>query len=388
MASPGRTPGPLSQSTTSSTQWTPSPDFQQLPSHTAPPGMSPSTSPPGSNTASVLDYLTATNTAFVTPPPRRRRRFPHPRFALHSAPDTTSTVREQMSHAVDDTYGVHPFQLASTNFRLPYGAPPIQSAIASNALEYVQELLDTVIEASDTGHPELAWLPLHTEWLGRVEVLEWLLHVHISCDMASETLWLAINIFNRHLSLTVYRPVSLRPVALAALCIAGKYEENVHPKYRNLIHFLDGTIGARGDLLRAEEAIIATLQYRFSRYASPIQCLWLIAMVDNVSMHPRIAGKIIVESTITDLDHVAVAPWTLAATALYVGVRVCARHWNSNYVQKSGFTEDDLLPGANRLIRLLRKDEYTQSFVYKRYATATHGHGSVKLRSWALHNKL
>ncbi|KAE8250385.1 hypothetical protein A4X13_0g4773 [Tilletia indica] len=418
MASPGCTPAALSASDSCSTQFTrQSIDLHRSSSHTpysvtgigagkvlpsplpAASGQSYSGEYPTPNTypypasagpaqQPIGNVPTTAVSVTITTPKRRRRRFPHLSPGFPPTPNTTAKIINEMSIPVDDTYGVHPFQLASTNFRLPLDAPPIQSAITSNALEYADELLDDIIGASNTGHPELKLLPPYPEWLKRVEALEWLLNVHISCGMASETLWLAINIFNRYLSLTTFRPAPLRPIALSALCIAGKYEENVHPKYRNLIHFLDGTIGDRADLLRAEESIIATLDFRFGRYASPIQCLWHIAMVDNGSMDPRIAGKIIIESTITEIDFVSVAPWTLAATALYLGLRVCARHWHDAYVARSGSTEDELLAGANRLLRLLRRDEYPESFVYKRYATAAHGYASASIRSWALNYDL
>ncbi|KAE8213679.1 hypothetical protein CF319_g9149 [Tilletia indica] len=295
---------------------------------------------------------------------------------MSSSANTFPTANQQ-------TYGVHVFNLASGNFNLPLDVDPIHCAVTSSVMEYEDEIFNAVTTLGRVGSSELYAVPSRSEWLRRVRVFEWLMQVHERCDMAMDTLWLAINICNRYLALPSLGNPDYFAVGLSSLCLAGKFEEDRHPKYRTLVRFMDGTIGTRAELLRTERSIFTALHYNIGQYVSPPLCLWHIAMVDDNSMDARSYAKVVLESTITEVDFIRTPPFTLAAAALYVGVKMYGAHWHSNYITRCGFQEPDLLPTANFILRVLRSDDYESSFVYQKYCGISYSFLTPRLRTWA-----
>ena len=65
----------------------------------------------------------------------------------------------------------------------------------------------------------------------RTTLIDWLLQVHLRYHMLPETLWIAINIVDRFLSVRVVSLIKLQLVGVTAMFIAAKYEEILAPRY-------------------------------------------------------------------------------------------------------------------------------------------------------------
>ena len=61
-------------------------------------------------------------------------------------------------------------------------------------------------------------------------MIDWLLQVHLRYHMLPETLWIAINIVDRFLSVRVVSLIKLQLVGVTAMFIAAKYEEILAPR--------------------------------------------------------------------------------------------------------------------------------------------------------------
>lgn len=65
----------------------------------------------------------------------------------------------------------------------------------------------------------------------RTTLIDWLLQVHLRYHMLPETLWIAVNIVDRFLSLRVVSLIKLQLVGVTAMFVAAKYEEILAPRY-------------------------------------------------------------------------------------------------------------------------------------------------------------
>jgi hypothetical protein len=65
----------------------------------------------------------------------------------------------------------------------------------------------------------------------RTTLIDWLLQVHLRYHMLPETLWIAINIVDRFLSVRVVSLIKLQLVGVTAMFIAAKNEESLAPRY-------------------------------------------------------------------------------------------------------------------------------------------------------------
>ena len=64
----------------------------------------------------------------------------------------------------------------------------------------------------------------------RTTLIDWLLQVHLRYHMLPETLWIAVNLVDRFLSVRVVSLVKLQLVGVTAMFIAAKYEEILAPR--------------------------------------------------------------------------------------------------------------------------------------------------------------
>lgn len=122
--------------------------------------------------------------------------------------------------------------------------------------EYVVEIFNYLREQ------ELATLPtpdymerqkdLH--WKMRGILVDWLVEVHQKFRLLPETLFLAVNIIDRFLSLRVCSLPKLQLVGITALFIASKYEEVMCPSIQNFIYMADGGY-TDDEILKAEQYV-------------------------------------------------------------------------------------------------------------------------------------
>ena len=81
-----------------------------------------------------------------------------------------------------------------------------------------------------SGLPTFGASSLLTTRTMRTTLIDWLLQVHLRYHMLPETLWIAVNLVDRFLSVRVVSLVKLQLVGVTAMFIAAKYEEILAPR--------------------------------------------------------------------------------------------------------------------------------------------------------------
>jgi hypothetical protein len=93
------------------------------------------------------------------------------------------------------------------------------------------------------------------EWSMRTTLVDWLLQVHLRYHMLPETLWIAINIIDRFLSVRVVSLVKLQLVGVTAMFIAAKYEEILAPSVDEFVYMTENGY-TREEILKGERIIL------------------------------------------------------------------------------------------------------------------------------------
>jgi Cyclin, N-terminal domain len=73
----------------------------------------------------------------------------------------------------------------------------------------------------------------------RAILVDWLVEVHLKFKLVPETLYLTINLIDRHLNLKEVSRPKLQLVGVTCLLIASKYEEIYPPELRDLVYICD-----------------------------------------------------------------------------------------------------------------------------------------------------
>ena len=161
------------------------------------------------------------------------------------------------------------------------------------------------------------------QWKMRTILVDWLIEVHNKFHLLPETLYLAINIIDRFLSLRVVSLVKLQLVGLTAMFIASKYEEVVSPSIQNFIYMADGGYTDE-EVLKAERYILQVLEFNL-QYPSPMSFLRRCSKAENYDHQTRTLAKYLMELSLVDHRFLAMPPSLVAASGLYLSRRMLRR---------------------------------------------------------------
>ncbi|GAA5848908.1 hypothetical protein JCM9279_004662 [Rhodotorula babjevae] len=216
---------------------------------------------------------------------------------------------------------------------------------------YVVEVYDYLRELELTTMPEPDYMSTQNEvtWKMRGILVDWLVEIHTKFRLLPETIFLAVNIIDRFLSVRVVSLVKFQLVGVTALFIAAKYEEVVCPSVQNFLYMTDGGY-TDDEILKAERYVLGIIGFNLS-YPNPINFLRRISKADGYDIHSRTMAKYLMEISIVDHRFMATPPSLIAAGASWLARKVLAKMpWDANLVHYSGYSEEELKPTAQLML--------------------------------------
>ena len=112
---------------------------------------------------------------------------------------------------------------------------------------------------------------MEVDWTLCDVLTDWLIQVHACFCLVPETLFLAVNIFNRLLSAQIVSLAKLQLVGITSLLIASKVEEIVPPSITLFLHCANRSY-TKDEVLKAKRYVLKMLRWNLS-YPNPIHCL-------------------------------------------------------------------------------------------------------------------
>jgi len=193
------------------------------------------------------------------------------------------------------------------------------------AAEYVGEIFEylKVLEEATMPNPDYMAHQDHLEWHLRGVLVDWLIEVHARFYLLPETMFLAINIIDRFLSVRVVELEKLQLVGITAMFIASKYEEVLSPHVSNFRHIADDGF-TEAEILKAERFVLQALNYDLS-YPNPLNFLRRISKADKYDMQTRTLGKYLLEISVLDHRFMGYHPSHIAAASMYLARLILER---------------------------------------------------------------
>lgn len=161
------------------------------------------------------------------------------------------------------------------------------------------------------------------KWKMRQILVDWLIEVHGKFRLLPETLYLAINILDRFLSLRVVSLVKLQLVGVTAMFIASKYEEIIHPSIANFSYMSDGGYTDE-EVLKAERYVLSVISFDL-QYPNPMNFLRRCSKAENYDIQTRTLAKYLMEVSLMDHRFLVYVPSIIAAAALYLARKMLGR---------------------------------------------------------------
>ncbi|PWZ02371.1 B-type cyclin 2 [Testicularia cyperi] len=267
------------------------------------------------------------------------------------------------------------------------GLDPDEVRDTSMVAEYSNEIFNYMsrCERETMANPNYMDFQSEIHWHMRATLVDWLLQVHMRYHMLPETLWIAINVVDRFLSVRVVSLAKLQLVGVTAMFIAAKYEEIVAPSVTEFVYMTEGGY-SKEEILKGERIILSTLDFNISSYCSPYSWVRRISKADDYDIRTRTLSKFLMELALLDHRFLRARPSLVAAVGMFLAKKMLGGEWDDGFVYYSDFTEEQLVPGANLLLERLLDPGFEEQFVYRKYANKKFLKASVFARDWAYQN--
>ena len=163
-------------------------------------------------------------------------------------------------------------------------------------------------------------------WNMRGILTDWLIQVHSRFRLLPETLFLAVNIIDRFLSMRVVSLAKLQLVGITAMFIAAKYEEILAPSVDEFV-FMTEKGYKKEEILKGERIVLQTLDFKISHYCSPYSWMRRISRADDYDIQTRTLSKFLIEITLLDHRFIRVKPSLVAAVGMYCARKMLGGDW-------------------------------------------------------------
>lgn len=250
--------------------------------------------------------------------------------------------------------------------------------------EYVVEIFDYLYELEKTTMPNPKYMNYQKDLKPHMRGIlgEWLIGIHRGMRMVPETLFIAMNLVDRFLSVRAISVEKVQLVGVVCLLIASKYEEICAPSIKMMLDFSAKSSTAE-EIKEAEKYVLKSIKYNLS-YSSPITFLRRISKADGFDAQSRTLAKYLVEIYCVEYRLVPYTPSCIAAAAMWLARLALDRgEWTANLAHYSGYKEAALLPVANIMVNYLLKPPAHQS-LFEKYAAKRFEKASLFMRAWVL----
>jgi hypothetical protein len=205
-------------------------------------------------------------------------------------------------------------------------------------------------------------------WEDRAAYIETMIIIQHQYGLLLETVYLAVNIFDRFLSLQKIEKREARPFCIVALFFAMKFEEKRPSTIEEVVlpskyEFIEIANISKEEFVEKQINMFYTLQGRLC-YANPFNFLDRLC----IKQMDCTAGTLVVSTFLTYMTllepaFISVRPSKIAAAAVCFAKEMEESGWHSSLVEFSGYSLKDLQPVVNLMKHCLRKPwEYAAFF--------------------------
>ncbi|KAF8734862.1 A B D E cyclin, partial [Rhizoctonia solani] len=252
--------------------------------------------------------------------------------------------------------------------------------------EYVVDIFNYMLEIerkhAQVLNPNYIEKQKELNWGMRGILGDWLIQVHARFRLLPETLYLAMHLVDRMLSIRVVSLSRLQLVGVTCMFIAAKYEEIMAPSVKHFVECADSAYTEK-DILDAEQYVLRVLGWDCS-YPNVMTFLRRVSKAEDFDDQTRSVGKFFVEIACVDHRLLPFPPSQIAATSLWLARLILDRDpWNGNLIHYSTYREKDLIEPANIMLNYMLEPIKHEAF-WKKYASKRYMKVSPYVREWAL----
>jgi len=222
--------------------------------------------------------------------------------------------------------------------------------------EYVPEIAEELFSEETLYMPRPRYMAAQTDINARMRaiLMDWLIEVHLKYKLRRETLYLAVNLIDRHMAILPISRRRLQLVGVVGMFVAAKFEQIHPPRVSEFVYITDNTY-TKEDILSMECEMLSALSFNIM---VPTQAQFLDYLLKpNQCKNPKHEALVnyLLELALVDLRSIRHSPSQLVSAALLLSNEIMGMpSWPARMEQLSRYSESTLRGCAEEMRALLR----------------------------------
>jgi len=233
--------------------------------------------------------------------------------------------------------------------------------------DYASDVMTRMQADEGNFQPRSNFMETQTDINGKMRAIlvDWLVEVHLKYKMRWETLFLAISVVDRYLSVRPILRKNLQLIGVVAMFIAAKYEEIDPPKAQEFAYITDHTY-TKKEIINMEVRVLTALDFKISA-PTPAHFIDRWHKVNGSDAVQKALVQYILEVSLLDLRSLQFVPSALAGAAILLSNETLRRRaWPAALVQNTKKSEMSLKPCVEDLRKMLDAVKQSQLQVVQR----------------------
>ncbi len=174
----------------------------------------------------------------------------------------------------------------------------------------------------------------------RAILIDWLVDVHLKYKMVPQTLYIAVNLIDRYLSINEASRIKLQLVGVASMFIASKYEEIYPPELKDFVYITDNAY-VKSEVLHMESKMLSSLNFDIT---FPTQWSFLEIFRKKLDLDQKTfyLAWFLMELSLINYKMLKYKMSQIAASALFIAIKSINFYNKTNFEKSTGYTEDSI----------------------------------------------
>jgi len=242
--------------------------------------------------------------------------------------------------------------------------------------EYIQDIMIYFRDVEGKRAPNARYMDSQKDINKKMReiLIDWLWQVHLKFKLRSETMYLAVNLIDRFLSIQEDIPRNqLQLVGCTSMLIASKYEEIYAPEVRDFVYISDNAY-TRDQFLNMETLILNVLKFNLTVPSILRFGQRFIKLVIGADERFTMLVKYLMELTLQNYRFLNYLPSKIAASATYLALAMVSNpqgkpEWPRLLQVQTNYNEERLRDCVCDLQLLASSKNSTYMAVRKKYSS-------------------
>ena len=174
----------------------------------------------------------------------------------------------------------------------------------------------------------------------RAILIDWLIDVHLKYKMVPQTMYIAVNLIDRFLSMNETTRVKLQLVGVTSMFIASKYEEIYPPELKDFVYITDNAY-VKSQVLDMESKMLGSLNFDIT---FPTQWSFLQIFRKKLDLDQKTFNYawFLMELSLINYKMLRFKMSQIAASAIFIAIRTLNYYNKADFEKNTGYSESSI----------------------------------------------